>query len=81
MILYKIKEVKLTTSELDIINSIKKLRFDLDLKCQELVNDMHRNNIDVETVQDIMYESGLVDAIGRINVNKAIKNTYKYGKS
>jgi uncharacterized protein Yka (UPF0111/DUF47 family) len=77
MLLHKVNQIELSNKEMDIIKQIKLLKSEIDILCSDLVETLYKDNIDVEYTQDIMFFSGLVEIVGRVEVNKFIKNTYK----
>lgn len=77
MLLHKVNQIELSNKEMDIIKQIKLLKSEIDILCSDLVETLYKDNIDVEHTQDIMFFSGLVEIVGRVEVNKFIKNTYK----
>jgi uncharacterized protein Yka (UPF0111/DUF47 family) len=77
MLLHKVNQIELSDKEIDIIEQIKLLKSEIDILCSDLVETLYKDNIDVEYTQDIMFFSGLVEIVGRVEVNKFIKNTYK----
>jgi uncharacterized protein Yka (UPF0111/DUF47 family) len=77
MLLHKVNQIELSDKEMDIIKQIKLLKSEIDILCSDLVETLYKDNIDVEHTQDIMFFSGLVEIVGRVEVNKFIKNTYK----
>lgn len=80
MVLHKIKQIELSDKELYIIDNIKSLKNEMNELCEKLIQDLYDNNLDVETIQDIVYYSGIVETVGRITVNNLIKNNYKKNK-
>jgi hypothetical protein len=75
--LHKYDCIELSDTEKNQIDKIRELKSQIDFLCCELVNTLHNDNLDLEIVQDIMYESGIVEIAGKITVNKCIKETYK----
>jgi len=77
MVLHKINHIELSDKELDVIEQIKLLKSEIDILCNELVETLYDANLDVDTTNDVMFYGGMVDIVGRITVNKFVKNTYK----
>lgn len=77
MLLHKVNQIELSNKELGIIEQIKLLKLEIDILCGDLVETLYEDNIDVEKTQDVMFFSGLVEIVGRVEINKFVKNTYK----
>jgi hypothetical protein len=77
MVLHKIKNVDLTNSDINKIDQIKSLRLSIDSVCHDLILSLYNDKFDVDTVQDIMFESGLIDIIGKVTINQYIKSIFK----
>lgn len=77
MVLHKVNHIDLSDKEEEIIDNIKLLKSEIDSLCNNLVEYLYDDNLEVETIHDVMFYSGLNDIVGRININKFIKETYK----
>lgn len=77
MVLHKVNQIDLGENELGKIDCIKCLKNEIDSLCNELIQSLYDDGISVEIAHDIMYESELVDIVGRITVNKYIKTIYR----
>ena len=77
MVLHKINKVELSNEELDIIEKVKSLKNEMNEQCNQLVESLYDDNMNIDTIQDIMYYSGMIDVVGRVTVNEFIKNNYK----
>lgn len=77
MVLHKINQFDLSENQEGIVEKIKDLKLNIDILCGNLINSLHQEGVDVETLQDVMYYSGMIDIVGRVNVNRMIKDTYK----
>ena len=77
MVLHKIEQIELCELDINKIDEIKSLKNNIDTLCHELVLNLNTYKIPVETVQDIMFESGLSEIVGRVTVNRYIKNIYR----
>lgn len=77
MVLHKINKVDLSDKELDIIENVKSLKNEMNELCSQLIESLYNDNMSIDTIQDIMYYSGMIDVVGRITVNEFIKNNYK----
>lgn len=80
MVLHKVNHIDLSEKEEEIIDNIKLLKTEIDSLCDNLIKILYNDDISVETAHDIMFYSGLNDIVGRININKFIKETYKNNK-
>lgn len=77
MVLHRIDNVDLAEDAIDKIEQIKSLKWSIDTICNDLVSSLFNNGVDVDTVQDIVFESGITDIVGRITVNQCVKSIYK----
>lgn len=77
MVLHKVYTFELSEEQDLVVGKIKNLKTQIDEMCENLIASLHNDGIDIDTIQDVMYYSGIIDIVGRINVNKIIKETYK----
>lgn len=80
MVLNKINQIEISTENIDRINKIKELKCLIDNLCSEIVFDYRDNNYNNSTpeiIQDIMFETGITEIVGKTTVNKFIKDCYK----
>lgn len=77
MVLHKVNTFELSEEQDLVVCNIKNLKAQIDSLCDNLIASLRSDGVDIDTIQDVMYYSGMIDVVGRINVNKIIKDNYK----
>lgn len=72
-----LNKIYISEENIERIDKIKELKLLIDDLCSDIVLNCKNDGVDTDTVQDIMFESGVYDIAGKLTVNRLIKNTYK----
>lgn len=72
-----LNKIYISEENIERINKIKELKLLIDDLCSDVVLNCKNDGVDTDTVQDIMFETGVYDIVGKLTVNRIIKNTYK----